>query len=124
MVVKTRDVSHVVHASECGDSDRGGVWGGYRCFRFETPAAGDSIDAHGICGEKIGGDEDRLEPLLKALSVVFVEDDEGIREGIKIGDWRERHRVDHSEEGFEVLSGIVYVDDWEIAFNFCCRLGG
>ena len=111
MIVKARDMFYVIRASECGDSDRGSVWGSYCCFRFEIPAARDGIDAHGICGEKSGRDEERLEPFLKTLDVVLVEDDEGFREGIKVGDSRRRHGVDHSEESLKVLGGIVYVDD-------------
>lgn len=123
MIVKTRDVSHIIHTCECRDSDRGGVWGSYRCFGFETPATCDRVDAHGIGGEESGRGEERLESLLKALGVVLVEDDEGVGEVIEIGDRRERHWIDHSEESLEILGGILYVYDWEIAFNPCSRLG-
>jgi len=117
MVVKARDISHIVHAGECGDSDRGGIRCSYRGFCFETPAACDSVDTHRIGGEKSGRNKEGFESLLKSLSVVFVEDDEGLGKGIKVCDRRERHWVDHSEENIEVLGGILYVDGWESAFT-------
>ena len=123
VVVKARDVSHIIHASECGDPDRGGIRGGYRGFCFETPAARDSVDAHGIGGEEGRRDEEWFESFLKSFGVIFVEDDEGIREGIKVCDRRERHGVDHPEENLEVLGGIVYINDWEFAFTLLGRLG-
>jgi len=122
VVVKARDISHVVHAGEFGDSDRRGIGSGYRRFCLKPPAACDCVDAHGVGGEESRRDEKGFEPLLQSLGVVFVEDSEGVREGIKVGDRGERDGINHSEENLEVPSGIVYIDDWESPFTFLGRL--
>ena len=89
VVVKTRDVSHVIYASECGCSGRGGIRSGHRGFCFETPATCDSVDAHRIGGEESKRNKERLESLLEPLGVIFIEDNEGVGEGIEVGDpWR------------------------------------
>jgi hypothetical protein len=91
VIVKARDVSHIIQTGQCGGSDRGGARGG-----LKTPAAGDRIDAHGIGGEESGRDKERFESLLETYGVVFVKEDKGLGEGTEVGDWGERHRVDHS----------------------------
>ena len=123
VVVETRHVSHVVYACEPGYSYRGGIRSGSRGFFFETPAASDSVDAHGIVDEENVRDEEGFEPLLKPLGVIFVKDNEGVGEGVEVGKRRERHRVDHSEEDLEILSGILYVDYWGLEFTLLGRLG-